>query len=203
MELLGSLISRLQSSTGHTGHTPQQSAERKVPQQFDPKWTHPHEVQPGFTHSIIEPPVEIDSYFDDKAVVTGPLPDTTPICAGCRHALVTGASGDRRIWVLPCGHVIDGRCIDKFSGIAPPPDEDLEQSRSKGKGKAKAVEPPEDEPPAKAARTSRRRASVSSAKPTPPKKPAKPKRFECPVQGCGQKCTKEAGGKFSAWEVFV
>ena len=203
MELLGSLISRLQSSTSHTGHTPQQSAERKVPQQFDPKWTHPHEVQPGFTHSIIEPPVEIDSYFDDKAVVTGPLPDTTPICAGCRHALVTGASGDRRIWVLPCGHVIDGRCIDKFSGIAPPPDEDLEQSRSKGKGKAKAVEPPEDEPPAKAARTSRRRASVSSAKPTPPKKPAKPKRFECPVQGCGQKCTKESGGKFSAWEVFV
>ncbi|KAJ1030126.1 hypothetical protein NDA16_001039 [Ustilago loliicola] len=206
MEMLGNLIRGLQSNAG-PGH--QQGTERKVPQEYDPKWTHPYEAQPGFTHNIIEPPVDLDTYFDDKAVVTGPLPDTTPICPGCRHALVTGANGDERIWALPCGHVIDGRCVDKLSGIAPLPAADTVDWQAlpgKGKGKAKAVEPPEDEPPAKAPRTSTRNrptAPAHAAKETTPKKPKKPKRFDCPVQGCGQRCTKEAGSKYSAWEVFV
>ncbi|SPO20243.1 uncharacterized protein UTRI_00638_B [Ustilago trichophora] len=202
MELLGNLIRGIQSR----GAGPQPSTERKVPQEYDPKWTHPYEVQPGFTHSIIEPPVDLDTYFDDKAVVTGPLPDTTPICPCCRHALVTGANGDQRIWVLPCGHVIDGRCIDRLSGLTEL--NNAKCSLAKGKGKAKAVDLPEDEPPAKAPRTSMRtRATQLVADPSPtespPKKPKKPKRFECPVQGCDQRCTKEANSKFSAWEVFV
>lgn len=207
MELLGNLIRGLQSSGGGGS---QQSAERKVPQEYDPKWTHPYEAQPGFTHSIIEPPVDLDTYFDDKAVVTGPLPDTTPICPCCRHALVTGANGDQRIWVLPCGHVIDGRCIDRLSGLTEAAPSQSTPSKGKGKGKAKALDPVDDEPPAKAQRTSARtRATqpVAEAAPalkeTTPKKPKKPKRFECPVQGCGQKCCKEDGSKFSAWEVFV
>ncbi|KAJ1028901.1 hypothetical protein NDA18_000750 [Ustilago nuda] len=207
MEVIGNLIRGLQSNAD-AGY--QQGPERKVPQDYDPKWTHPYEVQPGFTHNIIEPPVDLDTYFDDKAVVTGPLPDTTPICSCCRHALVTGANGDERIWVLPCGHVIDGRCVDKLSGIAPPLGPDAvvaERTSGKGKGKAKAVEPPEDEPPAKASRTSSRNRPTASApataKEATPKKPKKPKRFNCPVQGCGQRCTKEPGSKYSAWEVFV
>lgn len=190
----------------------QQSSDRKVPQEYDPKWTHPYDAQPGFTHSIIEPPVDLDTYFDDKAVVTGPLPDTTPICPCCRHALVTGANGDQRIWVLPCGHVIDGRCVDQLSGLTPPPSSDgasdtqHELRKGKGKGKGKAIEAAQDEPPAKVPRTSARMratAAVAEPKDTTPKKPKKPKRFECPVQGCGQKCSKEAGSKYSAWEVFV
>lgn len=204
MEILGNLIRGLQSNAGPGG--PPQSADRKVPQEYDPKWTHPYEAQPGFTHNIIEPPVDLDTYFDDKAVVTGPLPDTTPICPGCRHALVTGANGDERIWVLPCGHVIDGRCVDKLSGIAPAVDAEAGVTSGKGKGKARAVEPLEDEPLAKASRTSTRNrptAPTPAAKETTPKKPKKPKRFDCPVQGCGQRCTKESGSKYSAWEVFV
>lgn len=203
MEILGSLIRGLQSNGGGPGHQ-QPSAERKVPQSYDPKWTHPHPVEPGFTHDIIEPPVEIDTYFDDKAVVTGPLPDTTPICAGCRHALVTGASGDQRIWALPCGHVIDGRCIDRLSGLTPASSlEEMEGSGySQGKGKAKAIDPLEDEPPAKQSRTSARNRPT---KPPTPKRPTKPKRFDCPVEGCDQKCAKEpnGNGKYAAWEVFV
>ncbi|KAI3487955.1 hypothetical protein L1887_48038 [Cichorium endivia] len=201
MEMIGSLLRGLHSS-GPASHP--QSAERKVPQKYDPTWTHPHEVQPGFSHSIIEPPVDLDTYFDDKAIVTGPLPDTTPICAGCRHALVTGANEDQRIWVLPCGHVIDGRCIDRLSGIEKESADGGDDGDVRGKGKAKAVDPPEEEPRSKSARTSARtRASTAAAKPTTPKKAKKPKRFECPVQGCGQKCSKEPGSKFSAWAVFV
>lgn len=196
----------------HSNRHCQHSAERKVPQEYDPKWTHPYEPVPGFTHNIIEPPVDLDTYFDDKAVVTGPLPETTPICPCCRHALVTGANGDQRIWVLPCGHVIDGRCVDQLSGLTPlPPPPSIEADHvrgapNKGKGKAKATEAARDEPLAKVSRTSARsRATASIAQPTnlTPNKPKKPKRFECPVKGCGQKCSKEPGSKFSAWEVFV
>ncbi|GAC73801.1 ypt/rab GTPase activating protein [Moesziomyces antarcticus T-34] len=179
MEMIGSLLRGLHSS-GPASHP--QSAERKVPQKYDPTWTHPYEVQPGFSHSIIEPPVDLDTYFDDKAIVTGPLPDTTPICAGCRHALVTGANEDQRIWVLPCGHVIDGRCIDRLSGIEKESADGGDDGDVRGKGKAKAVDPPEDEPRSKSARTSARtRASTAAAKPTTPKKAKKPKRFECPT----------------------
>lgn len=203
MELLGSLIRGWRSNGGAAD--PPHSAESKVPQTYDVNWTHPYEEQPSFTHSVIEPPVDLDTFFDDKAVVTGPLPDTTPICPCCRHALVTGANGDERIWVLPCGHVIDGRCLDKLSGLTPPPAV-KSGSVSKGKGKAKAREVLEDEPPAKVARTSARTratATAAEAKAATPTKPKKPKRFECPVQGCCQKCSKERGGKYSAWEVFA
>ncbi|KAJ9476610.1 hypothetical protein PHBOTO_000276 [Pseudozyma hubeiensis] len=205
-QVLGNLLRGLHNR----GNQNQQSAERKVPQVYDPKWAHPYEVQSGFTHSIVEPPVDLDTYFDDKAVVTGPLPETTPICPCCRRALVTGANGDERIWVLPCGHVIDGRCVDQLSGLSPSTDNvegaDAIQSRGVAKGKAKAFETVEDEPAAKVPRTSARTratAIVPEAKEATPKKANKPKRFECPVQGCGQKCTKEAGSKYSAWEVFV
>ncbi|SNX81895.1 uncharacterized protein MEPE_00600 [Melanopsichium pennsylvanicum] len=203
MELIGSLMHRLHSSGGGGSH---QSAQNKVPQEYDRKWTHPYEAQPGFTHSIIEPPVDLDTYFDDKAVVTGPLPDTTPICPCCRHALVTGANGDQRIWVLPCGHVIDGRCLDRLSGLTDVSDVHSTPSKGTGKGKAKAIDPPEAEPPAKASRTSSRtRATQAAHVPvdSPPKKPKKPKRFECPIQGCEQKCTKDDNSKYSAWAVFV
>ncbi|CBQ67974.1 conserved hypothetical protein [Sporisorium reilianum SRZ2] len=203
MELLGSLIRGWHSNGGAAD--PPQSAEQKVPQKYDVKWTHPCDEQPAFTHSIVEPPVDLDTFFDDKAVVTGPLPETTPICPCCRHALVTGANGDERIWVLPCGHAIDGRCLDKLSGLTPPPAVES-RSPSKGKGKAKAKEAPEDEPPAKVARTgarTRATATVAETKATTPTKPKKPKRFLCPVEGCCQKCSKESGGKYSAWEVFA
>ncbi len=200
MELIGSLIRSWHSGEGGS---PQQNAQRKVPVEYDPKWTHPYEPQPGVTHSIIEPPVDLETYFDDKAVVTGPLPDTTPICACCRYALVTGASDDSRIWALPCGHVIDGRCVNRLSGLTPP--SPMPASSSKDKGKAKATEF-EDEPPAKVARTSARTratASLTDSNDSAAKKSKKPKRFECPVQGCQQKCTKEPGSKYSAWEAFV
>ncbi|PWZ01395.1 hypothetical protein BCV70DRAFT_210622 [Testicularia cyperi] len=221
MELIGNYLQNLRSARGNGTEGPH--AAPPIPQKYDPKWTHPFDAQPNFVHSIIEPPIEVDTYFDDKNAVSGPLPDTTPICAGCRRALVTGGTGETRMWALPCGHVIDGRCVDLFSGLSTAPSQvgvvanDASSRATTGprKGKAKAVEPPDDEPPAKMSRTSgtkRTRAKAAAAAatasstsllPPPPPPPPKPRRFECPVHGCGQKCTKEQGSKYSAWQIYV
>ncbi|KAE8211157.1 hypothetical protein CF327_g5065 [Tilletia walkeri] len=119
---------------------------RKIPDSFDVRWTHPHPEQEGFSNSIVEPPIEVD-------MEPGPLPDTTPICARCRYALQTGGTGDKKIWVLPCGHVIDGKCVRELSepawkGAEPPVSKALQNGEAKANGKARAVsiEPSEDAP---------------------------------------------------------
>ena len=61
LEVLGNLMRALHPGAGGS---PQQSAESKVPHAFDITWTHPYEERPGFTHSVIEPPVDLDTYFE-------------------------------------------------------------------------------------------------------------------------------------------
>lgn len=86
------------------------------PHGFDRHWTHPIQPQPGFAHSVTAPAIDLEAVIagDENAVV--PLPDTTPICARCRRALYIDGAGGRRIWALPCGHVIDGYCVSQLSG---------------------------------------------------------------------------------------
>lgn len=112
---------------------------RKLPERYDTRWTHPHEVQEGFSHSIVEPPIELDA--DESAKPTGPLPDTTPICARCRYALQMGGTGDKKVWVLPCGHVIDGKCVRELSDPSRKAmnSKPLQDGESKANGKARAV----------------------------------------------------------------
>lgn len=85
---------------------------------FNPKWTHPLPPRPGFSQNIVEPPIDLEGLLAGDQDAVAPLPDTTPICAGCRCALVLGGTGDTRIWALPCGHVIDGRCIARLGGAS-------------------------------------------------------------------------------------
>ncbi|PWN54223.1 hypothetical protein IE53DRAFT_383189 [Violaceomyces palustris] len=201
-----------------TGPGGGQADETNVPKEYDAKWTHPNPARKGFTHNIIEPPVDLETYFDDKAKVTGPLPNTTPICAGCRHALVLGGSGHKRLWALPCGHLIDGRCVSKLSGKVVEPassstethaDEEAQVEavsstahgdKARAKGKRKAVELPEGQPLRKSPRGNKGkgRALESSSGSTP-----KPKKFKCPVPGCGQQCFPEPGHKISCFELYI
>ncbi|KAK0532546.1 hypothetical protein OC835_003297 [Tilletia horrida] len=129
---------------------------RKLPDKFDTRWTHPHEAPSGFSNSIIEPPIELDA--DPGALPTGPLPDTTPICARCRYALQMGGEGDKKVWVLPCGHVIDGKCVRELSDPAwkkkatEAAAKPLQDGESKANGKARAISS-EPEPPVSQKRT--------------------------------------------------
>ncbi|WFD01072.1 N(6)-L-threonylcarbamoyladenine synthase [Malassezia yamatoensis] len=84
---------------------------------FDPKWTHPHPPPTGFSHHIIEPPIDLEGVLAGDQDAVDPIPNTTPICAGCHAALVLGGEGALRIWALPCGHVIDGRCMTQFGQV--------------------------------------------------------------------------------------
>ncbi|WFD32853.1 N(6)-L-threonylcarbamoyladenine synthase [Malassezia sp. CBS 17886] len=81
---------------------------------FDPQWTHPLPPPDGYSHSIVEPAIDLEGVLagDDDAVA--PLPDTTPICPVCRQALLLNGTGDQRIWALPCGHVLDGFCVARL-----------------------------------------------------------------------------------------
>ncbi|KAG7440888.1 uncharacterized protein BT62DRAFT_937671 [Guyanagaster necrorhizus] len=66
----------------------------------------------------------------------------TLVCANCNEGLYQSGSGSaedqrrRRIWSLRCGHLIDGKCIDRLSVPQVPP-QDVSES---GKGKEKAKE---------------------------------------------------------------
>lgn len=90
-----------------------------IPSRFDPAWTHPHPPVPPFAHSLEEPAVDVEAYAAGQHDAVVPLPNKTPICAMCRRALVLNGSGDQRIWALPCGHVLDGRCVSQLSHTKP------------------------------------------------------------------------------------
>ncbi|CDR88170.1 uncharacterized protein SPSC_03830 [Sporisorium scitamineum] len=150
--------------------------------EFNPICTYSYTPHPSFPHNIIELPIDVETYFVDKNIINGPLPGTIHICARCRRTLMTDASGDNRMWALPCGPINDGRCIDQLSGVTPTPVID-NPSPSNVKGKGKARE--RDEPPAKRAKACKN-----------------PKRFECPVEGCTQKCHKVAGTRNSARVIY-
>lgn len=89
-----------------------------LPKRFDRTWTHPLAPSPGFSQSIIEPAIDVERVSSGDRDAVAPIPNTTPICARCQHALILNGVGEDRIWALPCGHVIDGRCVAQLSDAA-------------------------------------------------------------------------------------
>jgi hypothetical protein len=89
----------------------------QIPTKHDFKMVLNHRERPvkvGFSFGIIEPPLDVETYEEDPRIIRGALPDTSPICAGCDCALVLGGEGKKRMWALPCGHVVDGRCYERY-----------------------------------------------------------------------------------------
>ncbi|KAL4399610.1 hypothetical protein ACI68E_003991 [Malassezia pachydermatis] len=101
---------------GQTTHFP--TGISTFPKRFDPTWTHPLAPPTGFSHSIVEPAVDVEGVSAGDHEAVSPLPNTTPICALCHSALVLHGVDDQRVWALPCGHVIDGRCVADLSDRA-------------------------------------------------------------------------------------
>ncbi|PWN20116.1 hypothetical protein BCV69DRAFT_220277 [Microstroma glucosiphilum] len=101
------------------GHRPRQSPHLalQIPTKHDFKMVLNHRERPvkvGFSFGIIEPPLDVETFEEDPRIIRGALPDTSPICAGCDCALVLGGDGKKRMWALPCGHVVDGRCYERY-----------------------------------------------------------------------------------------
>ncbi|GBE88584.1 hypothetical protein SCP_1304010 [Sparassis crispa] len=139
------------------------------PKYYKPTYTHPDKPMPGFTFDFA--PAEMLSSSgassptvivldDDEAVsssgaTTGSAStsssttavETTLVCAQCLDPLVRGALTEDqrkmgRIWVLRCGHIVDGKCIEE---LMHPATQELVGEEVESKGKAKAE--PEDAAP--------------------------------------------------------
>ena len=152
--------------------------QRQAPD-YKQSFTHPPKPGSGFTFDFgpseapTTSPAVASSSKNAKSVEAG----TILVCGCCMDPLVMNVTGsieetkDKRIWGLRCGHMIDGKCIEKVMKPAPPPskpsldldktidisssdppemDGDIEQTSSnssKGKGKAKATFDPEEYAP--------------------------------------------------------
>lgn len=106
--------------------------EARIEPDYKLHYTHPDRPLPGFTHdffpsspsSVIE---EVDTSPARQASGSGARSrEVTLVCAACRDPLVLGASdveegrAKRKLWGLRCGHLLDGKCIEKLMEPAPP-----------------------------------------------------------------------------------
>ncbi|KIK97024.1 hypothetical protein PAXRUDRAFT_825358 [Paxillus rubicundulus Ve08.2h10] len=97
---------------------------------YKPEYTHPNKPLPGFTHDFAptspsspSPSVIVldDSPGSSSASASCSQPsDAALVCVSCRDPLVLGASdiaegrNRRRLWGLRCGHIFDGKCVEKL-----------------------------------------------------------------------------------------
>ena len=129
---------------------------RKDVLDYDPSFTHPPKPAPGFTFDFAPPssppsgsssssPVSVD----DAAIAgssSGRSDDACNllVCAQCLDPLVMGdigEDGQQRLWALRCGHLFDGKCVEKImkpldGGNAKGKDVTPAFILDKGKGKA-------------------------------------------------------------------
>lgn len=128
---------------------------------YKPEYTHPGKPPAGYTYDFAPPEVATISGSSSPTVIVldddepGPSTsnaatssssatavETTLVCARCLDPLVMGSMTDEqamkaRVWVLRCGHILDGKCIEESMR---PPMQPVDQAVQpvKGKGKARA-----------------------------------------------------------------
>ena len=100
---------------------------------YKPAFTHAIKAPPGFTHNFAVPEevivIDVDSSPTSKT--SSPTTTTAPgfmlVCGSCSDQLVMNVSGSeeeqrsKRVWGLRCGHVLDGKCIERLMKPAPLP----------------------------------------------------------------------------------
>jgi len=127
---------------------------RKPEPDYKPSYTHPEPAESGFTFNFEVAPeqpsfpsssrdapivVEDDGTMHEPTIAPQLKLRNLLVCSHCKDPISIDSKGpDEKIWSLRCGHVIDGKCLTKFSVPIPVLGEP-EQSR-KRKGKAKAVD---------------------------------------------------------------
>jgi hypothetical protein len=140
------------------------AAARAKKDEYNPLYTHPGKMPTDFTPDFCP---SNSSQASDDLIIVGPSSaassnsssvDTILVCAQCFDPLIIGGGPDlsaaaRRLWGLRCGHILDGKCVEKLIR----PEDVVEQTlsisfnedshsqspassqRSKGKGKAVAI----------------------------------------------------------------
>jgi len=138
---------------------PPSSTESKF---YKPEYTHPGKPPAGYTYDFAPSDTATTSGSSSPTVIVvddddeaGPsiktagstsssmtAVETTLVCARCLDPLVMGHMTDEqatksRVWVLRCGHMLDGKCIEE---LMRPPVRPISQAVQpvKGKGKARA-----------------------------------------------------------------
>jgi len=105
----------------------QRDPGRQAESDYKPDYTHPDRPLPGFTHdfspSPSSSPVTEEADISPARYASGSgtrVCQVTLVCAACRDPLVAGASdvgedrAKRKLWGLRCGHLLDGKCIEKL-----------------------------------------------------------------------------------------
>lgn len=101
--------------------------KQRAESDYKPDYTHPDRPLPGFTHdfspSPSSSPVMEENDISPARCASGSATrpcEVTLVCAACRDPLVAGASdvgedrAKRKLWGLRCGHLLDGKCIEKL-----------------------------------------------------------------------------------------
>lgn len=126
---------------------------------YKPEYTHPNKPPPGFTHdfapatptsSPLSPVIVLDdSPGPSSADSSGSRPsDSILACACCHDPLILGACDvgegrdQRKLWGLRCGHLLDGKCVQKLMKSTPPPFQGQEFPQVDVKGKGKMIAEP-------------------------------------------------------------
>ncbi|KAF9223348.1 hypothetical protein BS17DRAFT_781724 [Gyrodon lividus] len=120
---------------------------------YKPDYTHPNKPLHGFTHDFApaspsSPASSVIVLDDTPGSSSGGSRsgDAALVCVCCHDPLILGASDipegrdQRRLWGLRCGHLVDGKCIEKLmKPVQPASDQTQTHSHLDVKGKGKMI----------------------------------------------------------------
>lgn len=170
-------------------------------------FTHPPKAAPGFTHDFASSGGTEDvSGAGPSSGSSASAVDTVLVCAKCLDPLVVGSvPGDKRLWGLRCGHILDGKCVKELMRPADAQennnDEPPAERTGKGKetaGEAEQQDPTPDETGGSLFGSTLRRLRSGRVVPTTSRSKGKQRQndlepkvdriheWSCPVSGCGR-----------------
>lgn len=105
--------------------------------EYLPTYTHPDKPEPGFSFNF-SPQDTLSSSSDPGPSTAVTDLSTVIVCSHCLDPLVTNTTGsveqirNTKLWALRCGHLLDGKCIEKLYKPGPkkiPDDPPVEQAQ--------------------------------------------------------------------------
>lgn len=151
-------------------------ANRPPVEDYNTSYTHPDKPAGGFSHDFAQaeptPILDLSSGGSSSKPVEIVEYNTLLVCAKCQDPLILNAPSNdartRRVFALRCGHMVDGKCVEKLIEEAeslpgyPLGNACKVNSKGKGKGKAKEMEVVVEAPAPESSIRSRLRSHASA-----------------------------------------